>query len=117
MSASRRATPYSQLPSDVPLRTDRGLVDQDQERGLEHVVGIGPGAEQAAADAEDHRPVPAQQLLEGGLVAARGKAIEEVAVGRLAGGGRAQQAVEVAQDGAEVSLSRGHGSASPGALN
>ena len=81
-------------------------MDQDQEGRLEHVVGVGVGAEQAAADAEDHRPVPAQQLLEGGLVAVGGEAVEELAVARFAGRRRAEQPVKVAQDGAEMSLSR-----------
>ena len=66
------------------------LPGQDQERRLAGVVGVGRVAEDPAADAADHRPVPLDQGGEGGLVLVAGESPEQVAIGnRLAAGGGA----------------------------
>ena len=54
---------------------------QDEERGLEGVVGA-VRADQSAANAIDDRPVPAHEFGEGVLVAARGEAVEQFAIRR-----------------------------------
>ncbi len=43
------------------------LLGQDQESGLEGVLGVLDVAEELSADAQDHRPMPAHQRREGGL--------------------------------------------------
>ena len=59
------------VPDQVP-RTDRGgPPGQDEEGGLEGVLGQVRVADHAAADAQDHRPVPADQGGEGRLVVRR----------------------------------------------
>ena len=45
-----------------------GLAGQDEEGGLEGVLGVGLVAQHGPADVEHHRPVPVQQGVEGGLV-------------------------------------------------
>src|SRR5262249_32253200 len=57
---------------------------QGEEGGLEGVLRVLPVGQQPPADAQDHPAVAAQQLLEGGLVAPRREAGQEVAVRRLA---------------------------------
>ena len=45
----------------------RSLACEDQERGLEGIFGILRVAQELAADAQDHRPVPLHQCRECGL--------------------------------------------------
>src|SRR5262249_32155703 len=49
----------------APYRTS--LMGQDQERRLEGVLGLVRVAKHLAADAQDHRAMPGDQLLEGRL--------------------------------------------------
>ena len=58
-----------------------GPAGQGQEGGLGHVLGRLVVAGGAAGDAEDHRPVPVDQLGERGLVPAIGEPADQVAVG------------------------------------
>ena len=44
-----------------------GLAGQDEEDGLEGVLGMVAVAQELAADAQHHRPVPCHQGGEGGL--------------------------------------------------
>ena len=67
----------------MPIRP--APAEEDDERGLEGVLGVLVVAEGPAAHAEDHRPVPADQLAEGGLVAAGADGRQEVGVRRLPG--------------------------------
>ena len=60
--------------------------EQHQERGLEGVVGVGAVTQQPAADAQHHRPVPADDGGERLLVAVAGEQVEQLAVGPLGGG-------------------------------
>ena len=48
-----------------------GLAGQQDEGGLEGVLGVGPPAQHAAASAQHHRAVPPHQLGEGGLALRR----------------------------------------------
>jgi hypothetical protein len=83
LSASRWATPCSQPASESPARIRAGLAGQGQERRLEDVVGVVAVRQHAAGDAQDHRPVPAQERFEGAIVPPRRQARQEVAIGRL----------------------------------
>jgi hypothetical protein len=68
-----------------------GLAGQYQEGGLEGVVGRVGVAEDAAADAEDHRAVPSDQGGEGEGVAAGGEPPEQFGVGRVGAGGQPEE--------------------------
>ena len=86
--------------------TDRaGLAHQDQEGGLEGVVGVVRVAQELPADAQDHGPVSFDQDGEGGLrrirIVPRQKPVQELAIGQ--GPGRTQLVEHgelIAQDGA-----------------
>ena len=61
---------------------------QDQERGLEGILGVVGVAQDVAADIEDHRPMPCHQRLEcrlGGLAAPSEESIQELGVGEVPG--------------------------------
>ena len=63
-------------------RADRtGLLGEDEEGSLKGVLGIGAAAQHAAADVQDHRPVPAQQGVEGSLILLGTEPLEQVPVG------------------------------------
>src|SRR5262245_60740208 len=52
--------------SDRSRRADRAcLTGEDEERGLEGVLGVGVVAQYAAADIQDHRTMSAQEGMEG----------------------------------------------------
>jgi hypothetical protein len=87
----------------------RGLARQDQEGGLEGVLGIVGVAEDAAADAEHHRPVAADEGLERRFVARHGEALEQVGVAGVGGAPPPYQRAQVAEDG--VGVRGGHGPA------
>ena len=67
---------------------------QDEERGLEGVLRVLLVGQDAAADAEHERPVPADEGGERGLVADGGVPAEEFAVGQGIGPVLGQQAAE-----------------------
>jgi hypothetical protein len=56
------------------------LAGEDQEGGLEGVVGVVAVAENAPANAKHHRPVAADQARKGGLVSAGQEALHKLAV-------------------------------------
>jgi hypothetical protein len=64
------------------------LAEQDQEDGLESVLGVVGVAEQPVADVPDQGTVPADEKLEGGFVALDREAFQELAIrqGRLTAG-------------------------------
>ena len=68
---------------DRPVAVERpGLVDENEERGLEGVLGGVRVAQHAAADAEHEPPVPADEYLERRLVAVLDEPGEQLAVRR-----------------------------------
>jgi hypothetical protein len=71
---------------------------QDEEGGLEGVLGRVRLAQQAPAQAQHHRPVASHEGLEGPLVAPADEAIEQLRVARRARPGGAGQAAEVVQE-------------------
>ena len=80
----RSATPYSQVPEPIRVADRPGLPRQDEEGGLEGVLGMMVIAQELPADAQHHRPVSGHDGGEGGLVgrlAARGEPLEQLAVG------------------------------------
>ncbi len=56
------------------------LAGEDEERGLEGVLGIVVVAEDAPADAQDHRPMPPDDRLERRLIATCDEPFEQIAV-------------------------------------
>ena len=60
-----------------------GVSDQGQKGGLKGVVGIAAATENPAAHAEDHRPVPPDENLEGGRIVMLGKAAEQFVIGEM----------------------------------
>ena len=59
----------AQPAAEAVLAPDRpSLADEDQEGGLEGVLGVVGVVEDRAADAQHHRPVPLDQGREGGFV-------------------------------------------------
>src|SRR5262245_11702756 len=98
-----------------PARERSGLADgggpagEDEERGLEGVLGeVGP-AEDAPTDAPDERAVTAEQDREGIRIAAVGELFEQLGVGQLGGPGQAGERAQVAENRNEVCV--GHGTA------
>jgi hypothetical protein len=75
----RQPAPQRIVPADAA-----GLVEQDEERGLEGVVEVVAVAQDLPAHGEDPRAVPAQQLLERALVLAGQVAVEDLSVGQAA---------------------------------
>ena len=65
-----------------------GLLGQDEEGRLEGVLGVLGVAEDAAADGQHHRPVPAHQGREGGVVAAGDELAEQLPVREAAAVGQ-----------------------------
>ena len=89
-----------------------GLAGQDEEDGLEGVLGLVLVAEGGAADPPDHRPVPLDQRGEGRLgravIAATGEPLQERTVGQAGGRAAVEDRAEPPQDGAGRSLSHVH---------
>ena len=78
-----------------------GLLDQDQEGGLEGVLGVVGVAQDAVADAQDHRSVPRHQRLEGRGIAPMDEPLEELGVGKAGDRPIGEQAVDLSQGGAQ----------------
>jgi hypothetical protein len=86
----------------VPNPERAGLLDQDEESGLEGILNIIRIAECAAADAQDHRPVPLYKGCEGqlGRFASLGREpFEELTVRQLADGPQVEEGSELPPDG------------------
>ena len=67
--------------ADRPRRPDRRcFADEDEEAGLEGVLGIVGVMQNAAANTQDRGTVPAQQSLEGGLVPLTNVQAQQVAI-------------------------------------
>src|SRR5262249_22190230 len=79
------AAPHSveRAGQGLALADRAGLPGQEEEGGLEGVLGILLLAQGAAADAQHHRPVPPQQRLERRLVVPGQEGVEQVTVGLL----------------------------------
>jgi hypothetical protein len=54
--------------------------EQHEKRGLKGIFGVGAAAEEAAANTEDHRTVPADQDRKRGLIAPGDEAVQQLAV-------------------------------------
>src|SRR5262249_41229952 len=72
------------------------------EGGLEGVLGVRMASQDAAADAPDHRSVPAHQRGEGGFLAALDVALQELAVGQAGAVVRERGPAEVLDDMPEL---------------
>src|SRR5262249_28415632 len=86
-----------------------GLPDQDEEGGLEGVIGVVGVVQDTAADALDHAAVPLDEGGEGGFVAVAGEASQQLAVGHVVVGPQARQLAEGSQDPALLCRSHGLG--------
>ncbi|MCI0462074.1 MAG: hypothetical protein L0Z62_34410 [Gemmataceae bacterium] len=83
----------------------RRLPGQQQERRLEGILGGGLITEDAATNAQHHRPVPAHQLGERLVVLSADIALQQDGIGR--GIDRRRQSAEVAQERGPWSFIRG----------
>ena len=95
---------------DVAAERPRFL-DEDQERGLEGILGIVRILQDAPADAQDHRPVPRHQDLERRGVLPGGEALEQLRIGESRDDPTREEAVDLPQGGAQSV--DGHASRSP----
>ncbi len=68
-------------PQAVSPPDRAAFLDQDQEGGLEGVLGVVWVAQDRPADAQDHRPMPSHQHFEGPAVAPGEETLEELRVG------------------------------------
>ncbi len=84
---------------------------QDDKGSLKGVLRVGAAAEQAAADAEDERPVAPHQRRERLLLPGGDKALQELAVGEGVQPWGGHELPQVAEDG--LRLPGGHGPDSP----
>ena len=64
------------VPQHLAIADRPGLADEQEERGLEGVLRVLRLVEHVPADAEDHRPMPPDEHLEGGL-RLRGQSVQE----------------------------------------
>ena len=86
-----------------------GLPGKDQEGCLERILGVVRAAEDAAADGQDHGAVAGDQGGEGGLVSPGGEPLQQLGVRQAAGRSRAEEGLEVPQDGPESRTSHDRG--------
>src|SRR5207253_490064 len=84
---------------------------QDEEGRLEGVLGILLVVEHAPADAQDHRPMTADQGGEGGFVTAGGEVVQKLLIGPLQRTAADCHSAEVLQN--HLELCRGHVRSSP----
>ena len=70
----------------VALADRPGLLDQDQEGGLKGVGDVVRVIQDAPADAQDHRPMPMEDRLEGRLVAMGEESLQELSLGQTCDG-------------------------------
>ena len=85
----------------IPHPERPGLLDQDQERGLEGILCIVRVDQHAPADAQDHRPVPLDQDREGqlGRLAPVGREpLQELAVGQVPDRPHVEERAELSED-------------------
>jgi hypothetical protein len=80
-------------PPGVPW----GFADQDQERGLESILSVGGVAQQAPADAEHHRSMPAHQGRKRLLVLLVEESLQQLPVALVLGGVGVRQPEQLAQ--------------------
>ncbi len=93
--------------ADRAVDPDRpGLAGQQEESGLEGVVGVVGIVEDPTADRHHHRPMTLNQGLKGQFVAVRYVSFQEPAVGEARQGPLAEQAVDLPQSVA--TLCTGH---------
>src|SRR5262249_45390720 len=65
----------------VPCQNGCGLAHQHQESSLEGILSVLVMAEQAAADAPDHRSVACNQSLQRGLIAIVNEVVQQLTIG------------------------------------
>ena len=88
-----------QPPADRPVPVEvGGLAGEDDEGGLEGVLGVGRGPQRPPAVAPDGRPVAADQGGERSLIAVGGVLAEQFAVRPAVGSIRRDQGLEAAED-------------------
>ena len=71
----------------VPAADGPGTLGEDEEGGLESILGVVRVGQDLAADTPDHRPVPPHQLREGGLggfARPHRKPLQELTIGQVA---------------------------------
>jgi hypothetical protein len=89
--------PVQPAPQGVSLPDRAGLFHQDQERGLERVLGVVRFTQDPPADAQDHRPVPRHQRLDGPGIPLAEEPLKELRVRQSRKHALRKQAVEISQ--------------------
>jgi hypothetical protein len=94
--------PIQPATDRLVLLNRTGLLCQDQEGGLEGVLGVMQVTQHASTHSQHHRAVTPQESRKGIPIAVAGEALQQLAVGVLFVGVAAGQASEVLQDGTEL---------------
>ena len=76
-----------------------GLAGEDQEGGLESILGVVQVAKHAPANAQNHRPMAPGQRRESGLLALGAKALQQLSICQLGGVRGAPQLLQMLYDG------------------
>jgi hypothetical protein len=98
-----------------PLADRGGLPRQDQERGLQGILGVLGVVQDAPANLLHHRPMSLDQLREGVLIAAEEEQFQQLSIRQVATGRRANRASELADASQGIVELRGdHVRISPG---
>ena len=106
--ATRCATRYSQPPRMTRPRIEPAFLTRTRKDGLEGVLGVVGVAEDAAADAQDHRTVSRHDRLERRDVMPADESLQELGVGEAGDGPVGEESVDLPQRGAQ--RLDGHGS-------
>ena len=87
-------------PRAEPVRLPQrpGLAGEEQEGGLEGVLGVVRVAEHLTADAQDQGPMPLQERDKGRLVPLRDELLQQAAVALLVRSRRTGQVAEIAKN-------------------
>ena len=85
----------------IPHPERPGLADQDQERGLEGILGVVRIIQHAPADAQHHRPMPLHQDREGqlgGLAPVGREPLQELSVRQVPDRPHVEERAELPED-------------------
>jgi hypothetical protein len=99
-SLERQAISDSVKPISDRLLTTQPvrLANQQQKRGLEHILDISRLRQQTLADAQDHRPMPAQQRGKCALVSLSRKTLQQLSIRQALRGLTLRQFTDMLQE-------------------
>ena len=97
----------------VVIADRTGLLDQDEERGLEGIFRIVRFGQPPAADAEHHWAMALEDRLERGLVTPREEALQELRLAQPRQGPVREQSLDVRRNRTVILAAHGHPSSPP----